>query len=203
MSCSGARAARLACSWRTTLGAVIWEGNLWFAVRAAQEFCFVDLLDAERFSLVELRPGVGADHQGSRFLGQAVGDVAPGALDQVPRLLPRQRGQGPGNDVGLIGERPGSGRRGGLLERESQVLEPLQQLLVTWLLEESRNGFGDGRTDAPDLSDFCGGGGRECLQGAEMPCQELRSLLADVANAEPEEQSRERLLLGLVDRIHQ
>src|SRR5467141_2082989 len=106
MSCSGARAARLACSWRTILGAVIWEGNLGFAVRAAQEFGFVDLLDAQRLGLLELRSRVGTDDQGGRLLRQAVRYVPAGGLDQVARLLPRERGQGAGDDEGLVRQRP-------------------------------------------------------------------------------------------------
>src|SRR6266849_3321151 len=95
MNWSGACAARLACSWRTILGAVIWEGNLGFAVRAAQEFGFVDLLDPEGLRLLELGPRIGADDQRGRLLRQAVGHVAAGGLDQVAGLLPRERGSVP------------------------------------------------------------------------------------------------------------
>src|SRR2546423_14812574 len=106
MSWSGACEARLACSWRTTLGAVIWEGNLGFAVRAAQEFGFVDLLDAERLCLLELGPRIGADDQRGRLLRQAVRHMPSRALDQIARLLPRERRQRSGADLPLAGEPP-------------------------------------------------------------------------------------------------
>src|SRR6266446_5159784 len=130
MSCSGARAARLACSWRTTLGAVIWEGNLGFAVRAAQEFRFVDLLDAERLRLLELGPRIGADDQRSRLLRQAVRDMPSRALDQVAGLLAREGRERAGDHERLVGEgpRPRGGRR--FLQCETGLRQALEQLLV-------------------------------------------------------------------------
>src|SRR5438034_95983 len=116
MSCSGACAARLAWSWRTMLGVVISERNLGFAVRAAQEFGLVYSLDAECFRLLELRSRVGADHDRGGLLRQAVRYVAAGGFDQVLRLLPRQRGQRPGDDEGLIGEWPRAGGGSRLLQ---------------------------------------------------------------------------------------
>jgi len=52
------------------------------AVRAAQEFGFVDLLDASDFAFSSLDP-TDRDDQGGRLLRTAVGHVASRALDQV------------------------------------------------------------------------------------------------------------------------
>src|SRR2546428_5226641 len=132
------------------------RANLGFAVRAAQEFGLVDLLDAERFRPVELRSWVRADDQRGRFLRETVGDMPPGGLDQVAGLLPGERRQRPGDDVRLVGQRAWPGGRRRLLERQAESFQTFDELAVARLGEESRDGVRDRRPDPADLADFLG-----------------------------------------------
>src|SRR6266545_5595850 len=173
MSWSGACAARLACSWRTMRGTGaaeaeggggIWERNLGFAVRAAQEFGLVDLLDTERFRLVEFRPWIGADDQRRGFLRQVVGNVSARRFNQIARVLAGECRQRAGDDVGLVGERPRAGGRGGLLQRQAERFESLDELAVARLGKEARDGVGNRRPDAAHFADLLG---RRARQGAD------------------------------------
>src|SRR3989442_3138043 len=119
---------------------VISHANLGFGLRAAQEFGLVDLLDAEGFGLVALRSGIGADDQRSRFLRQTVGNMSPGAFDQLAGLLAGERRQGSGHDQCLIGKRPRPRRRRGFPHPESELLHPLAELSVVRLLAETLYG---------------------------------------------------------------
>src|SRR5207245_4139931 len=117
---------------------VISHANLGFGLRAAQEFGLVDLLDAEGFGLVALRSGIGADDQRSRFLRQTVGNMSPGAFDQLAGLLAGECRQGSGPDKCLIGKRPRPRRRRGLLHRQADLLPPFAGPAFAALRPESR-----------------------------------------------------------------
>src|SRR5215510_9015371 len=127
----------LACNCRKVPGRVIWDANLGFAAHAAQEFRLVDLLDAEGLRLVELRTGVGSDDQCGRLLGETVGYVPAGGLDQIARLLPGERRQSAGEHESLVRERARPGGRPRLAQRQAGLLEAIQQRLVLRIGEES------------------------------------------------------------------
>src|SRR2546430_8505905 len=122
---------------------VISHANLGFGLRAAQEFGLVDLLDAEGFGLVALRSGIGADDQRSRFLRQTVGNMSPGAFDQLAGLLAGECRQRSGYGKCLIRKRPPPRRRRGFLHRKSDLLQPFDELAVARLREEARDRVGD------------------------------------------------------------
>src|SRR5258705_13506254 len=120
---------RLACSWRTT-GGVIWDANLGFQTYAAQEFCLVDLLDAECFGLLRLRPGVGTDDEGGRLGRHAVGQVPAGGLDQILGLGAGQRRERAGDDIGLPRKRSTACGGDGAVPRGPELFEPPAQLAI-------------------------------------------------------------------------
>src|SRR5436309_6222581 len=183
------------------LGAVIWEGNLGFAVRAAQEFRFVDLLDTERLRLLELGPRIGADDQRGRPFRQAVGHVAPRGLDQVARLLPRERGQRAGDDKRLVGEGPWARGRRRFLQRQPGPGQAFEQVLVAGVREKADHGLANSGSDPAHLADFLGGSARQRIHRAKMPRLDLRALLPYMAYAEPKEERRERLVLRGGDAV--
>jgi len=129
----GARAARLACSWRTTL-----EPSYGKATRVCgsrgQEFRFVDLLDAERLRLLELDPGSAPTTNAVVFLDRLSTRGLP-RLDQVGGLLAREGGKRAGDHERLVGERP---RAVAVLVSLSVSPDSpaLEQLLVTGVLEK-------------------------------------------------------------------
>src|SRR2546422_5483279 len=167
---SGVWVSSLARSWRSPLRlmarpfpaveALMAFANLLLSARAAQQFGFVEYGDAERPGLLQLGPGVRPHYHRGRPLGNVVGDVAAGRLDELLGLGPGQRGEGAGDDVGLPRQRAAALARGGggIGHREAQLFPPRDQLAVAGVGEESRDGFGDRPADAAGLSEvFCGG----------------------------------------------
>src|SRR6266850_3647549 len=177
------------------LGRAIWDANLGLAGYAAQEFRFIDERHAEGFRLFELRSGVGAHDERGRFLRYAVGDAPPGRLDQLGGPLAGEGGQRPGDDVGLPVERSAARAGHRLLHRQAEVFEPLDQLAVPRLGEESGHGLRDSGSDAADRADLLYRRVRQRLHGPEVPGEESRALHTHVPDAEREQQDGERLPL--------
>src|SRR3989442_11393672 len=136
----GVWVSRLARSWRSPLRpmarpfpaveALMAFANLLLSARAAQQFGFVDDGDAERPGLLQFGPGVRPHYHRGRLLGNVVGDVAAGRLDELLGLGPGQRGEGAGDDVGLPRQRaaPLAGGGGGPGHPEAPLFPPPAQL---------------------------------------------------------------------------
>src|SRR5690349_12186319 len=104
-SCRNAPRPIMRPSAATRAGALIWDANLGFGAGAAQEFGLVDDGDAERLRPLELRSGVGTDHQRGGLLGDAIDDVPAGRLDQLDRLGAREGRQRAGHHEYLSRQR--------------------------------------------------------------------------------------------------
>src|SRR5947208_296880 len=180
--------------------AVIWDANLGLRLHAAQEFGLVDDRDPKCLRLLELRAGGGAGHHRGGLLGHAVRDVAACSLDQLGRPGARQRRERPGDHVGLSREQASPLGRDRLRHVEAELLQPLDQLAVLGLGKEPGHRGGDGFADAANLIDLVGRSLGERLHGPEVAGQQPGPLRPDVPDPEREDQGRQRLLLGCLDR---
>jgi general secretion pathway protein D len=155
--------------------------------------------DAEFPGFGELASGILAHHHVAGLPAHGAGDFAAGLLDQLLGLIAAQGGQGSGDDQGLAlqGARLGTGGR--VAELEARLAQAAHQFAVAGLAEILHHGLGDLGSDfLGQLQLF-----ERCVlnrvHAAEGLGQEDGGALADEADAQSGDDSRQRVLAGAVD----
>src|SRR5579883_3185184 len=136
----------------------------------------------------------------AQVLADSGGDGAAELLDGLLRCRARHAGQASGEQKALSGQRS----RAGLLllfHIQPGLFESFDELAVRLLLEPLIDAPPAGWADAGDCHDLLLAGRHELIYMPEMLRDQLRALLAHIANVECEEQARERALLTRLDGL--
>src|SRR5262249_29545057 len=162
---------------------------------AMGEFPELLLVDHRHFQLLgpgELAAGIVASDDVAGFLGYAAGDLAAATLDQVLRLVARERRQRSRKHESESHERAS-------LRAPRRLLRPMyacgaklsNHLAVVPLRKKLANGLRQHRTDIRDFQQRLLVGVQERVELAEVLRQIPRGRLADMANSQRENEARE------------
>src|SRR5215469_5185754 len=176
------------------------------ALTLAQELEQIALREDRHLGLLrlgELRgAGLLAHHKARRLGRDRVGHLRAERLESSLRLVPGIALEGAGDDVRAAGERP-FGRLLVLprLEAQADGAQLLDQRPVLIVCEPVDDVLGAVGAEALDLGDLLGTRGHQLVDRAEVAREIAREDPADRRDVQAEEYTRERHLLGALDRL--